>query len=307
MPVSYLKGLSDYGDQSSIEMLRQSVISWLDFGFITAGAYFNVNLPTSGEYGGDFSRLRYVDAPGYTDGQVWQASRSNFVWESGLGKGTPIDISGVYVGGSLVTTGYSINYPNGTVTFDTPISTASTVQLEHSIKHIQVTDANNIELFRQGQLDSYRVDRFDQAQSGEWAPLSQSRTQLPLIAVDVAPRRTATGYELGNGILNTDTEIVCHIVTETPSDCDRIADILSQQQDSKIYIANINRMADSGITILDYNGDKTNTTMTYPEIVAESSPYRGSACFFTKGSIQERQTLGDAYKRTVRLNGEILV
>jgi hypothetical protein len=307
MPVTYLKGLDDYGDQSTIEMLRQSVISWLDFGFITAGAYFNVNLPTSGEYGGDFSKLQYVDAPGYSDGQVWQAARSNFVWESGLGKGTPVDISGVYIDGVLNTGGYSINYPNGTIVFDAPISTASTVQIEHSIKHIQVTDANNIEIFKQGHLDSYRVDRFDQAQSGEWAQLSQTRTQLPFVAVDTAPRRSARGYELGNGVLNTDTVIVCHIVTETPSDCDRIAEILANQQDSKIYVANINRMADSGVIILDYLGNKTNTTMTYPEIVAEDSVYRGPECYFTKSEIQERQTLGDAYKRTVRLNCEILV
>jgi len=307
MPVSYLKGLSDYGDQSHIEMLRQSVISWLDFGFVTAGAYFNVNIPTSGEYGGDFSRLRYVDAGGYSDGQVWQAARSNFVWESGLGKGNPVDISGIYVDGVLNTSGYSINYPNGTVIFDSPISTGSTVQLEHSIKHIQVTDANNIELFRQGQFDSYRVDLFDQAQSGEWAQLAQTRVQLPFIAIDTASRRSATGYELGNSTLNTDTDIVCHIVSETPSDCDRIAEILANQQDSKIYLADINRMADSGVVILDYNGNKTNTTMTYPEIVSENSAYRGPACYFTNGNIQERQILGDAYKRTVRLNCEILV
>lgn len=307
MPVTYLKGLSDYGDYSSIETLQSTVISWLDFGFITAGAYSNVNLPTSGEYGGDYSRLRYVDDPNYTDGQVWQASRSNLVWESGLGKGTPIEISGVYVDGSLVTTGYSISYPNGTVLFDTPISTGATVQLEHSFKHIQVQNANDIEIFQQGQFDSHRVDRFNQAQSGEWSQLAQTRVQLPLIAVDTASRRTAEGFELGNGTLNTKPEIVCHIVTETPQDCDRIADILSLQQDSKIYLVDLNTMAASGITTLDYYGDKTNTTMTYPDIVHETSLYRGTECYFKECSIQDRQTLGDAYKRTVRLNCEILV
>jgi hypothetical protein len=307
MPVSYLKGLSDYGDYSSLEMLRDSVIKWLDWGFITAGAYANVTLPTSGEYGGDFSQFRYVDAPGYTDGQVWQGARSNLIWESGLAKGTPVDISGVYVDGGLVTTGYSVNYPNGTVTFDTPISTASIVQLEHSIKHIQVIDINQSDIFKQGQYESYRVDRFDQAQSGEWSQLAQTREQLPLIVIDVATRRTATGYELGNGVLNTSPDIVCHVITETGSDCDRIADILQLQQDSKIYLANTNMMADSGVVILDYNGNKTNTTMTYPEMVAEGTSYRGSECYFKDTSIQERQTLGDAYKRTVRLKCEILV
>jgi hypothetical protein len=307
MPVSYLKGLSDYGDQSNIEMLKQSLVSWLDWGFLTAGAYFNVNLPTSGEYGGDFSRLRHFDSPGYTDGQVWQAARSNFVWESGLGKTGNIQISGVYVDGVLNTSGYSVNYPNGTITFDTAISTSSTVQLEHSIKHIQVLDINNSDIFRQGQNESYRVDRFDQAQSGQWGQFAQTRQQLPLIAIDTAPRRTAKGFELGNSTLETRTEIVCHIVTETASDCDRIADIIQQQQDSKIYIANINVMADSGIVILDYLGNKTNTTMTYPEIVGENSPYRGTECYFKQTSIQDRQNLGDAYKRTVRLNCEILL
>jgi hypothetical protein len=307
MPVSYLKGLSDYGDHSNIEILRQSIVSWLDWGFLTAGAYFNIVLPTSGEYGGDFSKLRYVDQPAYTNGQVWQATRSNFVWESGTSKGTPIQISGVYVDGVLNTSGYSINYPDGTVTFDTAISTSSVVQLEHSVKHIQVTDMDRTSLFKQGQYESYRVDRFDQAQSGEWSQFSSTREQLPLIVIDVAPQRTAKGFEIGNSILETDTEIICHIITETPSDCDRIADILSQQQDSKIYLADINQMADSGVVILDWAGNITGTTMTYPEIVAETSVYRGTECYFTKASVQQRQSLGDAYKRTVRLNCEILL
>jgi hypothetical protein len=305
MPVSYFKGLGEYKDQSKLEVLKTSFILWSDWCFVNAGAYFNINIPTSGTYGGDFSTLRYVDDGRYT-GQVWQAPRSNMVWESGTSQGTPIQISGVYIDGVLTTTGYSVNYPLGQVVLDTPVSTGSNVQLEYSFKHIKVADANYGPLFRQGQFDSFRVDQFDQAQSGDWSQFSDTRLQFPLVSVDIGNNRTHDGYELGNSTLNTKTDIICHVLAENPADCDRISEIFGLQKDSKIYLVDINQMAADQVTILDYAGDKTNTTQTYPELVAADN-YQWLACYFTESHIQGIESLGDVYKRTVRLTCEILI
>lgn len=307
MPNSYFKGSPDFGDSSQVEILSQSFKSWVDWGFVNAGAFYNVSLPTSGAYGGDFSQLQYVDSPYYTDGQVWQTVRSNLVWESGTDHGTPISVSGVYVDGTFTNTGYSINYPQGKVIFDTPISTSATVQMEHSVKHIQVVDADDFPLFRQAQQESFRVDNYDQAQSGAWAQYSDTRFQLPILGVRTASQRTYEGFELGNGVFDSKTEIACHVLAESRSDCNRISDTLGQQKHSAINLADINGMADSGVVILDYNGNKTNTTMTYPEIVAPNSEYRSSQCYFYDSTLQDVENVGDTYKRTVKLKCEILI
>lgn len=304
MPNSHFKGLNQYKKVASTETLRASIVSWMDWCFTNAGAYFNINIPTSGSYGGDFSTLQNISDPRYDADTVWGAARSNFVWESGIGEGTPIAISGVYVSGELQTSGYVVNYPQGKVIFDNGVPTNASVQLEYSFKHVKVCDSDSVPFFAKAQEESYRVDNF--SESGLFTEFADNRYQFPIVAVDVGSR-TYDGYELGNSTLRSRPDVVCHVLAENPSDCDRIADIIGQQKHSKIFLPDINRMSDSGIIILDFNGNKTNTTKTYPELVADTSEYRGTHCYFSDSQIQDKERLGDLHKKTVRLTCEILV
>jgi hypothetical protein len=307
MPNSHFKGLNQYKKLTNTEVLKASVVQWMDWCFTTAGAYYNINTPTSGAYGGTFSNLQPINDPRYTADTVWGAARSNFVWESGVVEGTPIEISGVYVSGELKTTGYTVNYPEGKVVFDEGVPSTASVQLEYSFKHVKVCDVDEVPFFGKAQEESFRVDEYERyPNSGLFAEFAQSRYQFPIVAVDVAGRGYE-GYELGNSTLKSDPDIICHVLAENASDCSRIADILGQQKDSKIFLPDINRMSDSGVIILDFNGNKTNTTQTYPELVADTSEYRGRHCYFQESQIQDKERLGDLHKKTVRLTCEILV
>ena len=87
--------------------LEGNLKSFLDWGFLGIGGWFNVTIPTSGAWGGTFDQLRLVDDPSYTKGQVWEAPRKDWVWENETPYtgGSPVQITGVSVNGSFYGTG----------------------------------------------------------------------------------------------------------------------------------------------------------------------------------------------------------
>ena len=66
MGVTTFKGINDISDTSSSHVVRDNLILYLDWAFLEAGAFFNINIPTSGAYGGNREKLRRVEDPRYT-------------------------------------------------------------------------------------------------------------------------------------------------------------------------------------------------------------------------------------------------
>lgn len=105
-PHTKLSSVTNVQDSTISNILLDNFINFYDWGFVDRGSFYNINIPQSGIYGGDRHKLRRSDDPRYTDGQVWEAYRQNWVWESGI-DGTdqqPINISGVYVDGTFMKT-----------------------------------------------------------------------------------------------------------------------------------------------------------------------------------------------------------
>ena len=71
-----LKGLTKYGETTLTSHMEDGAVTFFNWGLLEAGAFFNVKIPSSGIYGGDSHRLRLVDDPNYTKGQVWEGFRS---------------------------------------------------------------------------------------------------------------------------------------------------------------------------------------------------------------------------------------
>ena len=114
-------------------------------------------------------------------------------------------ISGVYVDDTFYasdTTGdyaHTVDYFNGRVVFDSPIPTGSKVQVEHSYKYINVIYGNNVPWLREIQYRTLDVpSNFNNGKS-EFEIPSEMRIQLPAIGIEVVPRRSYRGYQLGGG------------------------------------------------------------------------------------------------------------
>ena len=271
MGVTSFKGNENIGKTSMTEAVEANLISYIDWGFLELGASFNISIPSSGAFGGNRHQLRYVNDPRYTAGQVWEAYRQNWVWESGLSHASeqPVSISGIFVNGDFIprSSGYYIDYKNGQVVFDAAIATNSSVTLEYSHKWVNVVGANEVPWFRKGQTQSFRVDDTNfSVGSGNWSDLSETRLQLPLIAIEVTDK-THAGYQLGGGQWSR-SQVVLHVLAENPQTTKRIASILSEQNESTIFMFDPDLMAENDKYPLDYRGELSSTPLCYPDLIA---------------------------------------
>ena len=301
--MGYLNKIKNMGDSTVSSLIQDNLIEFYDWGMLDAGGFFNISIPTSGQFGGDKHKLRLVDDPRYISGQVWEGFRSNWVWQSGLScetqpktltrlKPDPVypnslhtpGISGVFIdGGFQPASGvgiykHHIDYPNGRVVFDSAISTASTVTAEFSYKWTKVTRASE-DFFREVQYRSERADGdFTLEASGDWSQLAETRLQLPSIAVEVVKNRSFAPHSLGSLTHYVNTDDLFHVLTEDDYERDKLLDVISFQEEKVQPMFDSDRIARSGVLPLDYRGmvdpyDRSGNfyhSKMYPELIKAS-------------------------------------
>ena len=295
------KGISDYGEVTISDQVGANLISWLQNAFLNVGAFSNVTLSQSGAYGGDFSRLRRVDDPYYTDGTVYEGARSDWVHESGIPyQYQPINISGIYINGALATSGYTINYPLGRIIFDSAQLKSSIIKCEYSYRNLTIKDSN-APWFRSIQNDSYRVDspQYLQQGSGAWDVLAQSRVQLPAVVVDPTSNVNFQGIQLGGGNYRNQ-DVLLYVMAETSWDRNRLCDTLLNQIDKKLYLYDLNKISESGVYTLNFDGSRNPAGLQYPDLVDENIGYRKYACWIDRATAQSYEGLADFYTGVVR-------
>lgn len=309
-----LKGLRNIFDQTLNNELQDNIIEFLDWGLLEKGNYFNVTLDESSPNGSDYSLLKTVNHPHYTDGQVWEGFRKNWVWQSGVGY-TPEPlvgsdpnhpgISGVYVNDAFYpsdTSGeyaHKVDYFNGRIVFNTPIPTGSKVQAEFSYKYVNVVYSNALPWLREIQ---YRTNE-PSINQNELNMSSEMKVQLPAIAVEVVPRRTMRGYQLGGGQYIY-TDILFHCVAEDEITRNKLVDIISLQNDKTISMFDSNTIADSGDFPLDYNGYPVSNAKRYPDLIND---YTGNSLRFQNAIVQGMELINsNFYAGIVRMTTEVI-
>jgi hypothetical protein len=278
----HLKGFNSVKDTTLNNEIQDNMVEFFDWALLKKGNYFNVTLGETAPNGYDYSKLRLSSDERFTAGTCWEGVRNNWVWQSGVNyspaplvgtNNTKPGISGVYVDDTFyptTTTGdyaHHVDYFNGRVLFDSPIPTGSKVQVEHSYKWINVVYANSVPWLREVQYRSYDINgEFLQAAKGDWDMPPEARLQLPAIAIEIVPRRTITGYQLGGGSY-VDTNVLFHCLAEDEMTRNKLVDIVSLQNDKTFYAFNSNSIAASGDFPLDYKGSPVSGAMNFEELV----------------------------------------
>jgi hypothetical protein len=312
-----LKGFNDVFSTTLNNEIQDNLIEFLEWALLEKGNYFNVNLNELSSDGVDYSKLKLSSNHNFIDGQAWEAFRSNWVWQSGISynpapivgtNNTVPGISGVYVNDIFYDSASSgeyahkIDYYNGRVIFDNPIPTGSKVQVEYSYKYINVVYANSLPWLAEVQYRSLDLSsNFNTVKKGDFELPSESRVQLPAIAVEIVPRRTLRGYQLGGGQF-VETDVLFHCLAEDEFTRNKLIDIVSLQNDKTIYMFNSNNIANSGDFPLNYMGVPCSGALRYPELL-EKYP-RGSLRL--KNSIVQGMDLinSNFYAGIVRLTAE---
>lgn len=314
-----LVGVENTQDSTLSNILIDNFVTFLDWGFLDKGGFNNINIPSSGMYGGSKSELRIANDPNYVTGQVWQGFRENWAWETGINKTTqPIAISGIYVNNNFLpytyksasgyytgpsATGYRINYQDGKVIFNTPLPATTSVKLNYSYKWVKVDRAEGVGFFRQIQNNDFRIDSNFLNGSGDWVQLGQTRVQLPAVFVEVVPNRTYEGLQLGGGQW-ANTDILFYVLSNREPDCSNLLNIISYQNDRIINLFDSNRISRSGAYPMTFKGDLVDRQYDYPYWIDNYPTYNNCRIFNTKIN-NITQISVDFYVGTVRCSTQV--
>lgn len=312
-----LAGVTGFGADYPNTIIKTSIKEFLNWGFLQAKAYTNVDTSSSDLYSNNHSTLRPVKDPNFADGKIWEAPRKNWVWESGLNS-SPNQCSGVYVSGVFylpndATYGHYVDYPNGRIIFNSAISTSLPVKAKYSYKNIAFADADSVPFFQQIQTNSLRIDQeqFGYFGSGDWFRINDTRIQLPLVAIESVDRSSFKPYQLGGGIVAT-KEFLIHSVSEDGGNLSqKIADIISMQGGRGIYGIDTNKIAQDNKFPITPSGTIASGALTYPQMVAsgvQDGGYRWGEMYIMDAEITNNQKLTEKVSlSTVRMEIEVIL
>lgn len=279
--MAYLKGFSQLGESTLTNDIRNNLVSFFDYGLLEKGNFTGVTIPSTGVYGGSDHRLRMVKDPRFSNGQIWQAFRGNWVWESGIGAITSTDpahpgVSGVYVNSTFYpvsTTGtyaHHIDHNYGQVVFHSPIPTGSVVECNFSYKYINVTQVDGLSWFEEVQKHARSDTSSFISQSGEYLQLADSRVQLPALGIQIANSRSLKPYQLGGG-QTVRTDVFFYCVAEDSYIRDSMVDIVSFQNEATVNMYDLDAIASNNAFPINESGVPVSGALRYPDLLSSYS------------------------------------
>jgi hypothetical protein len=289
-----LKGFSTVFDATISNDIQDGIVEYYDWELLNKGNYFNVTLGETVD-GEDYSRLKPSTSENFTAGKAWEGFRKNWVWQSGISFSPPPrvglnpakpGISGVYVNDIFypsTTSGiyaHNVDYHHGRVVFNNPIPTGSKVQVEYSYKWINVDYSDAVPWLRDIQSKTLTPSNFLDNED-QWNLPADSRVQLPLIAIEIVPQRSFTGYQLGGGQW-IKTDVLFHCIAEDEITRNKLIDIVSLQNDGSFYLFNSNTIFQNNDFPIDYRGFPVSGAKTYPQLIAS---YNGGLARFTNVTV----------------------
>jgi len=147
------------------------------------------------------------------------------------------------------------------------------------------------------------TSEFLQGGKGKWDQLPESRIQLPFIAVEIVPRRTMKGYQLGGGQW-VNTDVLFHCAAEDEFTRNKLVDIISLQNDKTLLRFNSNTTASSGDFPIDHQGTPVSGALRYPDLI---NKHYGGKIRLTNSSVQGMDTINsNFYAGIVKLTTEVI-
>lgn len=259
--------------------IQDSMIEYLDWHLLNKGNYFNTTLGETSPNGQDYSLLSVSSNSNFSEGSAWEAYRSNWVWQSGISHNPkPLvgvnpskpGVSGVYVDDNFYpsdTTGpfaHNIDHFNGRIVFNSPIPTSSKVQAEYSFKYINVIYASSLPWFREIQKKSMSIS----SQSGGTSTPPELKTQLPLIAIEVAPRRSFKPFCIGGINDFVYTDIIFHCIAEDEITKNKMIDIVSFFNGHTIGLFSSKNISNNSDFPINYLGYTNPNAKSYEELAS---------------------------------------
>ncbi len=303
---------TDIKDTLLMSELENNLKMFYDWALLNVHGWQDVVVPTEGVYGGDLHLLKPVlSSSSSTTAATWQAFRKDFVWEQGVdGVDQPTIITSVNVNGSDITTGFSVNYAEGHIVFDSAISISSTVKLGYSYRWAQVYVADNAPWWKELQFNSYNANSIQWTQlpdpdQGDWTIGSHHRIQMPTIIIEAITSGFAIPREMGNHSQYVNQDIEFYVFADNRDDRNKLIDICRYMDDRTIKLFSTDdMMAADAYPLNGFTGDLVNSNV-YPDLV---DTYGWRECRFKNTVVDVMRTLHPKlYQGVVRTTCEVIV
>ena len=314
-----LKGFDSVHDNTLGNEIQDNLVEFFDWALLQKGNYMNVTKGELSPNSQDYSKLRPSSNPNFPSGLAWEGFRKNWVWQSGISfspapivgtNNTKPGISGVYVNNVFYpsttsgTYAHKVDYYNGRIIFNSPLPSSTTIQAEYSYKYINVIYANSLPWLKEIQYRTMDFPLgFNTLDKGDFNIPAENRIQLPAIAIEIVPRRTLRGYQLGGGQW-VDTDVLFHCLAEDEFTRNKLVDIVSLQNDKTVAMFDSNIVANSGKFPIDYQGVPVSGALRYPDLVHRY--YNGK--IWLKNSVVQGMELinSNFYAGIVRMTAETI-
>lgn len=311
-----LKGVTDWREEGFNDNLHYGLIEWLRWGFLNVGGFSNVAKSQADNiYGGHPSILRPIDNPNYGSGQVWQATRADWVWETEIEYETqPVHCSGVYIDDEFKEAAteegeyeHYVDFLRGRIIFTEPIDDELDVRADYAYRIPTVGDMR-LPWMQELLYGSLSVSREDfLAGTGPYNWLPETRRQMPTIGVELSQRHSYEPFQLGGGQW-VNQGVLITVLAENSDDRDKLLNILANQNDKVIVLPNRGEMKSGGAfpANLDMQGRLVENPMQYPDMIDESG-FPWTNVRLKNVSVDTTQTIsGWLYRGVVRLTCEAI-
>jgi hypothetical protein len=271
--MSNLRGVRFYGDPSLSEIITENIITFMKYGLLEIGAYYNIARGQTNFYGVNESQLRPVVMQGNTNFTIYRGVKHDWIWESGIGLRSaggaqPVQISGIYVnnvfyatGSSITGTGYFVDYSRGQIVFSHPLPSSYVVECPQAIRYVQVYP---IDGYVHRKLNNEWLNN-----PGATGVINSTELQayLPAIFVGCKKIDTKSGVELGSQSKRVRAEIEFDVIASNSVDRNKILDICYNLENKAIAFYNVATAPKP----LSASGTLNSTALTWPQLITSYS------------------------------------
>lgn len=288
-----------------LNTLEVNLKYFLDNALLNIGAWTDITIDQPQINGNSISKLKSVSDPSFQDGVIWEGLRKDWVWENDVQfeNHSPLTINSININGNNITTNYNIDYINGRIILDNPISQSSEVKVSYSFRNVQVYRASDSPWWQLLQSDSFDPSTLIYS-NNNWSVGPHHRVQMPCIIIDSVARSKNLPFELGNRSLIIEQDVILNILAETKNERNHLLDILRLQQDNTIWLYDLNKAAQNNKLPLDHNGFKNLAGLSYNQLINQ---YKWGKILFKQISLAEVSSFHmNLYEGLVRITFEII-
>ena len=273
--MSNLRHTDYYGQFSLEDQILHNVVSYLKYGFLEIGAFYNITRNKTDHEGNVLSKLKEVNFPGISGRTVFQTLKNDLVWETGVtysytppANGSIIPISGIYVNNTFYSTGtnvagksWHIDYPRGLVTFSGPIPTG-TVEMEYTVRAVNIYTSDDTEYRK---MIGYFTDPTYRQTLGSGIDTINPmvRNYMPCICTHISAYRS-NPVEIGSQNRMISANIDFDIFSTTAADRKRITDAVYLLENFSFQTFDRN----TAPFTFTSSGTLSSSAKTWPELVA---------------------------------------